>query len=94
MWEVEKERPNLVGTIKGTGNGKSLIFNGHIDVVPPGPAEEWKFKDPFSGKIEDGKLYGRGACDMKGGIAAQYIAAKALKKLGIQLKGIYYLKQW
>ncbi|MEK3935673.1 ArgE/DapE family deacylase [Sporosarcina sp. FSL W7-1349] len=87
MWEVEKERPNLVGTIKGTGNGKSLIFNGHIDVVPPGPAEEWKFKDPFSGKIEDGKLYGRGACDMKGGIAAQYIAAKALKKLGIQLKG-------
>ncbi|WP_341302623.1 ArgE/DapE family deacylase [Lysinibacillus sp. FSL H8-0500] len=87
MWEVEAQRPNLVGMIKGAGNGKSLIFNGHIDVVPPGPNTDWKFEDPFSGRVEDGKLYGRGACDMKGGIAAQIMAAKALKKLGIQLKG-------
>lgn len=88
MWEVEEHRPNLVGRMKGSGNGgKSLIFNGHIDVVPPGPNSDWKFNDPFSGRVEDGRLYGRGACDMKGGIAAQIMAAKALKKLGVQLKG-------
>lgn len=87
MWEIAEDRPNLVGVIKGTDNGKSLIFNGHIDVVPPGPAEEWKFKDPYSGKIEDGKLYGRGSCDMKGGVATQLMAAKALSRAGIKLKG-------
>jgi acetylornithine deacetylase/succinyl-diaminopimelate desuccinylase-like protein len=41
LWEEEEGRANLVGVLKGTGGGKSLIFNGHVDVVPPGPDEDW-----------------------------------------------------
>ena len=57
----------------GTG-APYLLFAGHTDVVPPGDAGRWRH-DPFSGAIEDGVLYGRGACDMKGGVAAMLAAA-------------------
>ena len=87
LWEEEPQRANLVGVLKGAGGGKSLIFNGHIDTVPPGDAEEWEQADPFSGHVKDGRLYGLGACDMKGGIVAQWAAAKALGESGIRLKG-------
>ena len=87
MWEKEKGRANLVGVYKGTGDGKSLIFNGHIDVVPPGPEEEWTKAGPWSGKIADGKIWGRGACDMKGGNVAAIIALKALLNAGYKPKG-------
>ena len=60
-------RPNVVATIKGTGNGKSLALMGHTDTVARGTG--WT-KDPFEGKVENGYIYGRGAVDMKGGIAA------------------------
>jgi acetylornithine deacetylase len=76
-----------VGVVKGTGGGKSLIFNGHIDTVPPGDAQDWDQADPYSGQISDGKLYGLGACDMKGGIVAQWAAVKALVDCDIGLKG-------
>jgi succinyl-diaminopimelate desuccinylase len=59
---------------RGTA-GPSLCFAGHTDVVPTGPTEKWRY-DPFGGIVEDGILYGRGACDMKGAIAA-FIAAAA-----------------
>jgi len=78
--------PLLVGTRKGSGNGKSLILNGHYDVVPVGVLENWSH-DPFGGEIQDNKLFGRGACDMKGGVAAMLQAVKFIHQAGIQLKG-------
>ncbi len=85
--EREKDRANLVGVLAGSGGGRSLIYNGHIDVVPVGNPSDWKFGDPFSGKTEDGKLYGRGACDMKGGVVAQLKGIEALRRCGVVLKG-------
>lgn len=78
--------PNVVGIWKGEGGGKSLILNGHIDVVPAGDLEQWD-DDPFSGKVENGKMYGRGVTDMKGGNVAMLFAVECLKDLGIRLKG-------
>jgi acetylornithine deacetylase/succinyl-diaminopimelate desuccinylase family protein len=85
-FDDEKKRPNVVGLRKGTGGGKSLIFNGHCDVVPVAYPERW-ICDPFDPIEKDGKLYGRGTSDMKGGIAAAYYALKAIKDCGIKLKG-------
>ena len=87
LWEVEKGRANLVGVLKGNGGGKSLIFNGHVDVVPPGPEADWTVAGPWSGKVFGGRIYGRGTCDMKGGDAAAIIALKALLKAGYKPKG-------
>lgn len=78
--------PNVVGVMKGTGGGRSIILNGHMDVVPEGDPGQWRY-DPYSGKVEDGKLFGRGASDMKGGIASLLLAVQALQELGIKLKG-------
>nr|WP_263326046.1 peptidase [Neobacillus sp. Marseille-Q6967] len=78
--------PNVVAVLKGTGGGKSMILNGHIDVVPVGDEKNWK-NDPFSGQIENGKLYGRGSTDMKGGTAAMLMAMEALIATGTRLKG-------
>ncbi len=81
-----KESPNVVGVKKGTGGGRSLILNGHIDVVPAGDIEQWEHH-PYSGKVINGKLFGRGATDMKGGNVSLLLAISALQKLDIQLKG-------
>jgi acetylornithine deacetylase len=78
--------PNVVAVLKGTGGGKSIILNGHIDVVPVGDEKNWEH-DPFSGHIECGKLYGRGSTDMKGGTAALIMAIEAIISTGIKLKG-------
>jgi acetylornithine deacetylase len=78
--------PNVVAVLKGTGDGRSLILNGHIDVVPVGDEQNWKH-DPFSGLIEAGKLYGRGSTDMKGGTVALLLALEAIIQSGIHLKG-------
>ncbi len=82
----EPGRENAVGVLRGTGQGRSLIFNGHIDVVPPGDLEAWS-NEPFSGHVADGKVWGRGACDMKAGVIAQTYAARVLRELGIELEG-------
>ena len=66
--------------------GRSLVFNGHIDVVSAEPRSEWA-SDPFVASVRDGRLYGRGACDMKGGIAAMVFAAETLSSLGVSLDG-------
>lgn len=79
-----EDRPNLYGVLKGTGGGKSIMLNGHVDVVTRGG--EWEH-DPFSSDIVDGELYGRGSVDMKGGIAAMTMAIKAIKESGIELPG-------
>ncbi|WP_264191487.1 peptidase [Metabacillus litoralis] len=81
-----KESPNVVGVLKGSGGGKSIILNGHIDVVPEGDIAQW-IHDPFSGEIIDGKLFGRGSTDMKGGNVALLLAISAIRELGIPLKG-------
>ncbi len=65
----------LVGTLEG-GSGASLLFNGHVDVVSEEPADRWT-KPPYGAVVEDGRLYGRGACDMKGGVAAMLLAVEA-----------------
>lgn len=85
--EKEKGRANLVGVLKGAGGGQSLIYNGHIDTVPVGNAADWKWQDPFSGKVEEGKVYGRGSTDMKGGITAQIKGIEAVLRSGLKLKG-------
>jgi acetylornithine deacetylase len=79
-------RPQLIATRRGSGGGRSLVLNGHIDVVSAQPREAWT-SDPFVAAVRDGKLYGRGACDMKGGIAAMVFAVETLAGLGIELAG-------
>jgi acetylornithine deacetylase len=70
----------LVGMLDG-GVGRSLLLNGHVDVVSEAPAERWT-KPPFGAEVEKGRLYGRGACDMKGGIAAMLLAVEAALAAG------------
>jgi len=85
-------RENVVGIHRPrTVKGRSLILNGHIDVVPEGPAELWT-DPPFTPVIRDGWMYGRGAGDMKAGIAAYVMAFKALKSLGVQPAAPVYLQ--
>jgi acetylornithine deacetylase len=78
--------PNVVGIWRGRGNGRSLVLNGHIDVVPEGDLKQWD-DHPYSGKIIDGKLYGRGSTDMKGGNLSLLLAIQALKETGTVLDG-------
>ncbi len=77
-------RPQLVARLPGAGGGRSLLFNGHIDVVSAEPLDRWT-SDPFRAEVRDGKLYGRGSCDMKGGIGCMTLAAEVLAKRGILL---------
>jgi acetylornithine deacetylase len=86
VFGVEAGRENAVGVIRGAGGGRSLIYNGHVDVVPAGRVENWRH-DPFSGRIEDGRIWGRGSTDMKAGVLAQAFAARALVRSGARLCG-------
>ncbi|HET7429662.1 MAG TPA: ArgE/DapE family deacylase [Gaiellales bacterium] len=79
-------RPQLAARFPGSGGGRSLIFNGHIDVVEASPVEAWT-SHPNRAEMRDGRLYGRGACDMKGGCAAMTFAAEVLAREGISLRG-------
>lgn len=81
-----QQRPNVVGSFKGSGGGRSLILNGHIDTVTIEPKHEWT-RDPFGAEIDDGLLYGRGASDMKGGLMAGLLAISYLKAAGVSLRG-------
>ena len=78
-------RTNVVGIHRPSGpfKGNSLIFNGHIDVVPTGAEVLWT-GSPFSGRVEGDRLYGRGASDMKAGIVAYTMAYKALRSMGLE----------
>ena len=78
--------PNVVGILRGQGGGRSLILNGHIDVVPEGDVSKWK-DHPFSGKMENGRMYGRGTTDMKGGNVAMIMAMESILRSGINLQG-------
>jgi acetylornithine deacetylase len=92
-WEVYPGRPDVVGTLRGEGGeeARSLILNGHIDVVPAGDPAAWTYP-PFAAEIADGKIWGRGAVDMKGGIAAMIGAVAAIQQSGIRLQGDIFLE--
>lgn len=77
-------RVNMVARYEGQGSGECVHFNGHIDVVEPGPG--WT-EDPFGAQVRDGRVYGRGTCDMKGGIAASVIAVESILDAGIRFPG-------
>jgi acetylornithine deacetylase len=86
--EVEREQAfGLVGRLPGKGGGPSLMFNSHVDVVPPGNVEAWPEDEPFSGAVWDGAVHGRGSCDMKGGLVASLWAVRALAELKVPLRG-------
>ncbi|MGH8895322.1 MAG: M20/M25/M40 family metallo-hydrolase, partial [Actinomycetes bacterium] len=86
--EVERsEAWGLVGRLPGTGDGASLMLNGHVDVVPTGDLRAWSRPDPFSGQVVDGELHGRGACDMKAGLVAAMTALTAVRRAGAPLRG-------
>ncbi|MEE8391490.1 MAG: M20 family metallopeptidase [Anaerolineae bacterium] len=83
---VEPGRPNVIGIWRGVEGGKTLMFEGHTDVVTEGDADQWAYL-PFGAKIVDGKMYGRGTNDMKGGLVAAICATKAIVESGIKLGG-------
>jgi acetylornithine deacetylase/succinyl-diaminopimelate desuccinylase-like protein len=89
--EVAENRPNVIGKLKGKGNGRDLIFNGHEDTVPIGDVSKWTV-DPLGGLIKDGRVYGRGATDCKSGLTAALWAMRAVCDCGIELDGdVYYI---
>jgi acetylornithine deacetylase/succinyl-diaminopimelate desuccinylase len=80
---AEKDRPNVIAIIEGDGNGKSLMLNGHTDTVPPFNMDI----PPFSPKVDKGRLYGRGALDMKGGLGAIAMTLVAIRRSRVKLAG-------
>lgn len=85
VYSVSDDRPNLFTPLDPDA-ARSIAFNGHVDVVPAGDEKSWSFP-PFGGAISNGRVYGRGAMDMKGGIASSLLALKALHEVGFALDG-------
>ena len=79
-------RINVIGNWNKNMKGKSLILNGHVDVVPTGSKTLWE-DSPWSGKIKDDRIYGRGSCDMKAGLASGILAVQVLKTIGFETNG-------
>jgi acetylornithine deacetylase/succinyl-diaminopimelate desuccinylase-like protein len=81
--KVEVDRwGNVIGTIRGARPGPTIVFDGHMDVVPIGMPELWEH-EPYGGEISDGKMWGRGTVDMKGGLAASLCAASFVDRANI-----------
>ena len=83
-------RPNIVATLKGSGGGRSLLLNGHTDVIPVAEGAGWS-DDPWSATIRDGRIYGRGSADMKSGVASHIMAVEFLLAAGLRPKGDVYV---
>ena len=81
-----ENRPNVAGLRRGSGGGRSILLNAHIDTVDPGDPAAWTH-DPLSGAVEGDLLYGRGSCDMKGGLVTYLTAIEVLSDLGLDLRG-------
>ena len=86
LQEVEDHRENVIGMIKGTGSAQSLMLNGHLDTVPP-----LGMPEPFIPRIMDGRLYGRGAADMKAGLGAMAYTLIVIQRAKIRLQGTLLL---
>lgn len=84
--EITPGRPNVWAAWEGNLPGKTLLFEGHTDVVTEGRAEDWKYP-PFGAERVGGRIYGRGACDTKGNVAAAIVAVKAIKDSGVPFPG-------
>jgi succinyl-diaminopimelate desuccinylase len=84
--QVAPGRPNVLGVLGEAGAGPTLLLEGHTDVVTEGDAAAWRHP-PFAAELIDGKIYGRGAADMKSGLAAAMIAAAVIKRSGARLAG-------
>jgi succinyl-diaminopimelate desuccinylase len=84
--EVAPGRPNVVAWLGAKGEDKSLLLEGHTDVVTEGDAGEWTYP-PFGGDLVEGRIYGRGAADMKSGLAAAMVAGAAIKRSGVAFRG-------
>ena len=82
---VYEGRPNLVAKVPGTGGGRSLMLQGHVDTVEVGDPETWT-RAPY-GQRDGDRIYGRGSCDMKGGIVSMMIARQALAETGVNIRG-------
>jgi acetylornithine deacetylase len=85
-WHHWENRPQTVGLLRGVSGGRSLLVNGHVDVVAAGDEATWT-SPPFAAELVDGRIVGRGACDMKGGIAAALFALRALRETETVLAG-------
>ena len=83
---VEPGSPNVIAVLHGQGEKPCLMFEGHMDVVTEGDVSEWKY-GPFEGKVAGGRIYGRGACDTKGNLAAAVEAVLAISRSGVPFKG-------
>jgi len=86
-YPILNERPNIIGIIEGKNNGKNIVLEAHMDTVKV----DNMVIDPFLPKIEEGKIFGRGACDDKGSLVSMLLAIKLLKQKGISLDGNVYL---
>jgi succinyl-diaminopimelate desuccinylase len=84
--EVAPGRPNVTAILAGGPGGRTLCLEGHTDVVTEGDRREWRH-DPWGAVLEDGRIYGRGAADMKGGLAAALVATAALARAGARFAG-------
>lgn len=80
--EVEPNRTNVVGVLRGSSSGRNILLNGHLDTVPPG-----QMLAPFSGSVRDGRILGRGTADMKGAIASMLVAMRTVAESSVQLAG-------
>ncbi|MEM4246263.1 MAG: acetylornithine deacetylase [Candidatus Bathyarchaeia archaeon] len=85
-FEIYPGDPNVIGVIESKSAGRSIILNGHMDVAEVREDERWKY-EPFKPTLTEGKMYGRGAADMKGGLTAAYMALKSIRRAGVELKG-------
>ncbi|MCW3792662.1 M20/M25/M40 family metallo-hydrolase [Paenibacillus sp. LS1] len=83
---AEEIMPNIISSVQMPKEGRHLMFNGHLDVLPAGDEPGWT-DDPWSGKVEDGRVWGRGTSDMKAGVTAMLFAYSYLSQLRDQLKG-------
>ncbi|HAP77566.1 MAG TPA: peptidase M20 [Acidimicrobiaceae bacterium] len=85
--EVERsEAWGVVGRLPGSGDGANLMLNGHIDVVPTGDPDAWEIP-PYDAVVREGRMYGRGTCDMKAGLMASVFAVRAIREAGVRLRG-------
>ena len=86
LFSSDQTHVSVVGRLKGKGGGKSILFLGHLDTVPIGDSGQWSMS-PLGGECDKGRIYGRGSSDCKGGVVAMILAAEALLKASIPLRG-------
>lgn len=86
IYSPKANMPNIVARIAGRRKGKRLVLNGHLDSYPAGPRDRWS-RDPFSGDVEDGKIYGRGVSDMKAGVTASIVTFLYMAELRDKIAG-------